>query len=339
MTDMLDRLIESRFYKALILSLITLSFGTFGYLFLFDYSFIDSLYMTVITTTTVGFGEIQPFETEEKIFTIILIIISIFTLGYTISLFSEYLLTGNFFKTFKQNHVKKQINKMNNHVIVCGLGRNGSQVIETLLNHNRKIVAIDQNTDILNSYKDNKDIVTIEGDATSDEILLLAGIESASSIITALPSDADNLFVVLTSKQLNKNCNVISRASSDSSYKKIKFAGADNVIMPDKLGGSHMASLVVNPDLVEFVDNLAIVDGEKNANLREIAINDLSEKYIGKTVLDLDLRRKTGCNLIGFKNKNGEYVINPDVTTILERGTYLILLGRAKQIEKLKDLI
>ena len=140
-----------------------------------------------------------------------------------------------------------------------------------------------------------------QGDATLDETLLRAGIVKASYLITALPSDADNLFVVLTASQLNKDCTIISRASNESSYSKLKIAGADNVIMPDKLGGDHMASLVTTPDVIEFVDRLTI-EGETTANLEEIDVNDLPEKYINKTILDLDLRKQTGCTVIGFRN-------------------------------------
>ena len=141
------------------------------------------------------------------------------------------------------------------------------------------------------SFLDEEGVLYIDGDATTDEVLLKAGVEKASNLITALPSDADNLFVVLTASQLNKECRIISRASNESSYSKLKIAGASNVIMPDKLGGAHMASLVVTPDVIEFVDRLTI-EGETTANLEEVAVNDLPKEYLGKTIFDLDLRKK-----------------------------------------------
>ncbi len=333
----MNKAIHSRFYKAILLSVLTLSFGLGGFLFLFDYSFVDALYMTIITMTTVGFGEVHPFGNGEKIFSVFLILTSIFTFGYVISSISEYLLSANFLKRLRQKRITKQIEQMKNHTIVCGYGGNGQEIVETLISYGREIVVIDEDEKKLQTLE-NKEIVTIKGDATLDEILIKAGVKNASSLITSLSSDADNLFVVLTTKQLNKNCKIVSKASNDSACKKMKFAGADNVIMPNKIGGGHMASLVVTPDLIEFVDNLKL-HGDTNANLREIAINDIPKQFIGKTILDLDLRRKTGCNVIGFKNKARQYVINPEVTTRLEPGTFLIVLGRPKQIDLLKELI
>lgn len=156
-------------------------------------------------------------------------------------------------------------------------------------------------------------------------------------LITALPSDADNLFVVLTASQLNKNCKIISRASNESSYSKLKIAGAQNVIMPDKLGGAHMATLVVTPDVIEFVDRLTI-EGETTANLEEISVNDLPKEYVGKTILDLDLRKKTGCTVIGYKTSSGDYLINPEASVKLLADTSLIVLGRPEQIVRLRKL-
>ena len=152
-----------------------------------------------------------------------------------------------------------------------------------------------------------------------------------------MPSDADNLFVVLTARQLNKNCKVISRASNESSYGKLKIAGADNVIMPGKLGGNHMASLVSTPDVIEFVDRLTI-GGDTTANLEEIDIDDLPKKYLNKTILDLDLRKRTGCTVIGFRNPDKDYVINPESDSVLISGSHLIVLGRPEQILKLREL-
>ena len=164
-----------------------------------------------------------------------------------------------------------------------------------------------------------------------------AGILNAANLITVLPSDADNLFVVLTASQLNKKCRIISRASNETSDSKLKIAGADNVIMPDKLGGAHMASLVVTPDVIEFVDRLTI-EGDTTANLEEISIDNLPKEYLNRTILDLDLRKKTGCNVIGYRTTDKEYIINPDASLKLTSGANLIVLGRPEQIIKLREL-
>lgn len=327
---------NSKLVKATLMLVGIMSVGVIGFMLISDLSFINALYMVAITMSTVGFGEVAPLTPEARLFTVFLIFMSVAIFGYTISVFTEILASGEFIQQLKIKKVQKNIEKLNHHVIVCGFGRNGKQAILKLRNYKRDVVVIEQEKEVI-ELLEAKDILVIEGDATVDETLLQAGIKNAASLITALPSDADNLFVVLTAKELNKKCQVISRASNESSNRKLKFAGADNVIMPDRLGGGHMASLVVTPDVVEFVDKLTF-EGEVDTNLKEIAINDLPKKYIGKTILDLDLRKKTGCNAIGFKSEKGEYIINPDATTILTKNSFLILLGRKDQIQNLRQL-
>ena len=329
-------ILESRINKILFLVFSIILSGVVGYMLLSNYSFVDALYMTVITITTVGFGEVKPFTPEEKIFTIILILTSISVFGYAVSTFSEYLVSGKLFEHFKHRKVEKQIKNLKGHTIVCGFGRNGKQAILKLTNYNKQIVVVEKDKEVM-AFLEREGILHIEGDATLDETLLRAGILNASNLITALPSDADNLFVVLTAKQLNGACIVISRASNESSYAKLKIAGASNVIMPDKLGGDHMASLVVTPDVIEFVDRLTI-EGKNTANLEEIAVDDLPKIYVNKTILDLDLRRETGCTVIGFRNPDKDYIINPEAGIKLISGSSLIVLGRPEQIIKLREL-
>ena len=329
-------IVKSKVVKIGSLVISSIAIGTIGYMWLSGYNFVDALYMTVITVTTVGFGELQPFSPEEKIFTIFLILTSITIFGYAVSAFSEYLVSGKLFEQLKHRRVEKQIGYLKGHTIVCGYGRNGQQAILKLGNYNKEFVVVEKKKEMIETL-DAQDILNIEGDATLDETLIRAGIEKASFLITALPSDADNLFVVLTASQLNKDCIIISRAGNESSYKKLKFAGANNVIMPDKLGGDHMASLVATPDVIEFVDRLTI-EGETTANLEEIAVNDLPEKYINKTILDLDLRKQTGCTVIGFRNPDKEYLINPEANIKLVADSQLIVLGRPEQIMKLREI-
>lgn len=332
----MDVILKSRLYKAIFFTSLILLIGVLGYLLLFDYSIVDAIYMTVITVTTVGFGEVHPFSPEEKIFTTLLIISSLFIFGYAVSSFSEYLISGQFFQQLKIKRVQKEIEQLKGHTIVCGFGRNGKQALAKLSSYKRNVVVVEKDKELIQLLDTDK-ILNVEGDATTDEVLLRAGIKNAKFLITALPSDADNLFVVLTANQLNKDCKIISRASQESSYSKLKIAGAYNVIMPDKLGGAHMASLVVTPDVIEFVDRLTI-EGDTTANLEEIAINDLPKEYINKTILDLDLRKKTGCTVIGYKKTNQEYIINPEANLTLKAGGNLIVLGRPEQINKLREL-
>ena len=329
-------ILASRIHKTLFLVFAIILLGVAGYMILSDYSFVDALYMTVITITTVGFGEVQPFTPQEKIFTVFLILTSITVFGYAVSIFSEYLVSGKLFEQFKHRKVEKKIQSLKGHTIVCGFGRNGKQAILKLKNYHQKFVVVEKNKEIA-AELDTNNHLNIQDDATLDETLLRAGIKNAATLITALPSDADNLFVVLTANQLNNTCKIISRASNQSSYSKLKIAGASNVIMPDKLGGDHMASLVVTPDVIEFVDQLTI-EGETTANLEEIAVDDLPKKYINKTILDLDLRRETGCTVIGIRTPNRDYIINPEAETALTNGSSLIVLGRPEQIVKLREL-
>ncbi len=318
------------------LLLVVITIGVAGYMLISGDNFIDSLYMTIITMTTVGFGEIHPLTDNEKLFTIFLILISIVVYGYTVTALTEYLANGKILQRLKQKKVQQKIQNLKNHTVVCGYGRNGKQAVAKLIQFNQPCVVIEKRVnEVAELEKDN--ILFIEGDATNDEDLAKLGLENAKSLITALPSDADNLFVVLSARQFNKDFTIISRASNESSYGKLKFAGATNVIMPDKLGGAHMASLVVTPDLIEFVDRLTIT-GNVEANLEEISVNELPSEFILKTILDLDLRKKTGCNVIGFKTQENEYIINPDATTKLEKDTHLIVLGNKEQILKLREI-
>lgn len=332
----IDNQLQLKLFKAIFFSVLIVFLGVSGYYYLFGYSFIDALYMTIITITTIGFGEVHPFGEGEKIFTIGLILTSLVVFGYAVSSLSEYLISGQFLKVLKLKKVKKQIEQIKDHTIVCGYGRNGEQAVAKLKSYDEDFVVIEQDKELVDKMEIDA-VLCIEGDATVDETLINAGILKAKNLITALPSDADNLFVVLTARQLNAECVIISRASEQSSYKKLKLAGADNVIMPDKLGGNHMASLVATPDIIEFVDRLTVTD-ECTTNLKEISVNDLPEEYLNKTILDLDLRKKTGCSVIGFKSPNNQYLINPDVNVRLIKDSHLIVLGRPEQIQKLEKI-
>lgn len=312
-----------------------LCIGVFGYRFISGYSWIDAVYMTVITITTVGFSEIKPLDTESKIFTIFLILSSVVIVGYAISIITEYILSKNNFEDIKQRKMQKKIDAMTNHIIICGYGRNGKQAAKKLLAYKKQYVIIEHNKDIIDKSQD-ENIPFILGNANEDEILIKAGIERASTLISALPNDADNLFIVLSARQINKGMCIISRASQETSYNKLKLAGANNVILPDRIGGDHMASLVVIPDLVEFIDNLGIV-GERNINIEEVKVEQLYNATEEKTIRDLNLRKMTGCTVIGFKDDKGEYVVNPEADTKLVPGSKIIVLGQPEQIQKLNS--
>ena len=305
-------------------------------MYLSNDSFVNALYMTIITITTVGFGEIHPLSQNEKLFTIFLILMSIVILGLIASVITQYVASDELFERIKFKKVQKKINQLKNHTIVCGYGRNGKQAVVKLKKYSKSLVII-ENDETLVSEIENENLLCIHGNATNDDVLIKAGIMSASNLITTLPSDADNLFVVLSARQLNENLTIVSRASDDPSDSKLRIAGANNVIMPDKLGGDHMASLLVTPDIVEFVDMLA-VDSDNATHLEEIIVENLPKEFLSKSIRDLDLRRKTGCTVIGFKTPGNEYLINPEADTQLVSNSKLIVLGSLEQIQNLNKL-
>jgi len=327
---------QSKLYKAFLVVLLVIGIGVFGYMYLSNATFTDALYMTVITITTVGFGEIHPLTENEKLFTIFLILMSIVTLGNVARILTEYIASGELFDKIKSKKVQKKLEKLNNHAVVCGYGRNGKQAVIKLKKFKKSLVVIENDDDKIEELEEDN-LLYVKGNATKDEILIKAGIQNAASLISALPSDADNLYVVLSSRQLNKELTIVSRASNDSSDNKLRIAGANNVIMPDKLGGDHMASLLVTPDIIEFVDMLSVVS-EDAMNLEEIVVEDLPKEFLSKSIRDLDLRRKTGCTVIGFKTPDNQYVINPDADTELLSNSKLIVLGDSEQIRKLNKL-
>tara|TARA_R110002111_G_scaffold25789_1_gene56236 strand:+ start:3926 stop:4948 length:1023 start_codon:yes stop_codon:yes gene_type:complete len=335
MDNPLLRLYRSKIYTAVMMLVLLLCIGVLGYRFISDFEWLDALYMTVITITTVGFAEVNPLDEQSKIFTIFLILASVVIVGYAISIITEFILNRNNIEDIKQRKMQKKIDAMTNHIIICGYGRNGKQAAKKLSDYGKPFVIIERNKEIIEKFQDD-DIIFIEGNANEDEILLSAGIDKASTLICALPNDADNLFVVLSARQINSKLTIISRASEETSYNKLKLAGANNVILPDRIGGDHMASLVVIPDLVEFIDNLGIV-GERNINIEEVKVEQLYNINEVKTIRDLDLRRKTGCTVIGFKDDKGDYIVNPEAETKLIPGSKIIVLGRPEQIMKLNS--
>ena len=326
--------IRSKVYIALLFLFGVITLGTLGFILISDYSFINALYMTVITISTVGFKEVEPLDYESKIFTILLILTSIVIYGYVISVLTEYISNNKLFEELKFKKVQKKVDKLKDHTIVCGYGRNGKQAITKLLSYKKSCVIVESNIELIDVIEHKKNVLYVKGDATDDETLLKAGIAKASSLITTLPSDANNLYVVLSARQLNAKCTIVSRASNDSSYSKLKIAGADNVIMPDKLGGAHMASLVITPDIIEFIDRLSI-EGESSSTIEELVIEALPEEYRNKSIFDLDLRRKTGCTVIGFKTPEKQFIVNPDASMKLVPNSKLFVIGKPEQIDKL----
>lgn len=326
------KLFKSRLHVSIILLIFISFMGVMGYRFIAHFSWIDSLYMTVITISTVGFREIGPLDDSSKLFTIVLIITSLIVIAFFARTIVEYFLSKNSIEALKLRAMRKKIDSMNGHVIVCGLGRNGSQAVERLISYKRDYVVIENNQEKIDKHNLD-DVNVIKGDAGDDKVLIEAGIQKAKYLIAALADDASNLFLVLTARQLNPNLFIIARAEQYSTCSKLELAGASKVIMPSRIGGDQMASLVVTPDLITFMDKLA-TQGE-NMNLEELDLSYIESEDELKTLKELDLRRKFGCSVIGYVTPEGEYIINPDADLKLEYKGKIIVLGRAEQIETL----
>ena len=329
------KLLNSKIRFAVALIVLVFITGVVGFRFLYDYSWVDALYMTIITVSTVGYGEVQPMDTYGKLFTSVFIISGLFIFGFGLSTITEHILNKNNLGNLKRNKMKKRIDSFKDHIIVCGYGQNGKEAVQKLKDYRKDFVIIDDNEEVFLGIEDDS-LNYIVGNATEDEVLQTAGIERASTLICTLPRDADNLFIVLSARQLKKNLKIISRATEENSYKKLKLAGADNVIMPDRIGGSHMASLVVVPDLVEFLDNLSVSGEHDSINVEQIPFSKVCSDGIEKTIAETDIRRKTGCSIIGYKSPSGTYVVNPEPSLRLEKESKLIMIGRPEQIESLK---
>ncbi len=311
--------------------------GVIGYMHIDDFSFVDALYMTVITVSTVGFGEVHQLTQGGKLFTSALILASLVILGYFISTLTQNLVHSQISFFYSRNGNKNRFRKMENHVIVVGYGRNGKQVVNELLTLGLKLVVVDQNHELVINNM-GRPVRFIEGDATNDDVLIKAGIKTAKSLISTLPNDADNLYVVLTARSLKHDLKIISRASSESSEKKLRMAGVDNVVMPERVGGAHMATLIAQPDIVEFLDHLTI-HSDTPTQLLEIMCNDLAPDLINKPIREIGVRRRSGANIIGFKTTTGNLIINPSPDTKLMPNSKLFVLGTSDQVQQMKEIM
>ena len=233
--------------------------------------------------------------------------------------------------------MEKQIAKLKDNVIVVGYGRNGSQAVEELLSSHIPVVVIENRPKVIQYIRENPKILYLEGDATDDNVLHKAGTGKAKALISALANDADNLFVVITAREINPGLIIISRASAIANDKKLKLAGATNVILPDSVGGQKMAKLVIQPDIHEFVEKI-MLHRVGNVSLFEISCSGINTST-NKTIGELQIREKTGVSILGIKQEDGQYILNPSADTVLTKGIMLFVLGNKEQVEHLKSLL
>jgi voltage-gated potassium channel len=312
--------------------------GVLGYMIIEDLNFTRAVYMTVITIATVGFKEVVPLSPVGMWFTSFLIIISFGIFVFAVSSFTRYVIDGVMRNYYRDRKVIKRIEKLSGHTIICGYGRNGSQAALDLLFRKVPFIVIENNQELIEKLSTTDNILYVAGDATKDEVLLQAGIKRAKALITTFPDDADNLYVVLSAKEINPELTVISRASDENSDIKLKRAGASNVIMPDRVGGQRMAKLVIQPDVVEFIDYIMLQEPD-NVFLEELTCESIASCFNGKKIRELDIRNRSGANIIGLKQEDGIYVINPSPDVVLSKSDKIFVLGTFSQINHLKKLL
>ncbi len=312
--------------------------GVAGYTLIEGYDFTEAVYMTIITVSTVGFGEVSELSPAGQWFTSFLIIGSFGTFAYGLTLLTQVLVTGELVADLKRRTLNRNIGKIQDHVIICGFGRNGRRALKKLVAYGQDVLVIESDPYIIEQYIKPLDVLYLEADATEDEVLKLAGVERAKALVSTLSKDADNLFVVISARSLNSEIRLISRASSESTESKLRAVGVDSVVMPEGVGGGHMASLVMNPDIVEFLEHLS-VEGSSDSNLEEIQLSDLLGEARSCSLNDLHIRQRTGCTVIGIKSPEGKYEINPNSDSVLQANSRLFVLGNANQIKALNELL
>ena len=313
--------------------------GIIGFMLIEHFNFIEAVYMTTISVTTTGFTEVHPLSPAGRVFTVFLLVMSWTAFAFAVTRITQYVVSGEINKYIKTRRIMSSIDKLSGHVIVCGYGRNGHQAAQILQYHNQPYVVIEQRQELIDKVIAEKPrLLYLIGDGTDDDILKRAGIERARALITALPTDADNVFIVLSARSMNPNIQIISRASHASSYPKLIKAGANHVIMPDRIGGTHMATLVSKPDVVEFIDFLSSEEGE-SIHIESVAYDQLPLEIRDKTLQDIMAWKKTGVSCIGIKTAEGKFVISPPENTMITSGMKVLVLGNREQIAEMKGNI
>lgn len=308
----------------------SVSVGLIGFSTIENLNFVNAFYMTIITVGTVGFTEVQELSPMGRVFTSFYILMNLGLFAYVVSVVSSYFFEGKLNSIFKNYKSGMEISKLKNHVIVCGYGRNGSRAAEELQLNGESFVIIDNDPEINTQIPES--MKWFVGDATADENLKTVGIEQAKVIIITTPSDAANVFITLTARHLNEKIRIIARASNKETESKLFRAGANNVIMPDALGGMFMAQLVTKPIVIEFLDLLNGVSGT-SYHLEEVGYDVLKPEYQDKTLKELNIPTKTGVTVIGVKDNIKGLIPGPGADTFIGHDDYLIVLGSDSKLK------
>jgi voltage-gated potassium channel len=313
--------------------------GSTGYYIIFngEPKFLDCLYMTVVSLTTVGYGEVLEVTGNDtaQIFTMILITFGMGIILYGISSLTALLLEGELSGIFRKKKMAKQIDKLNDHYIVCGGGETGSGVIVELCKNNEVAVLIEEDTERIERCKEICDLLYIKGDATDDENLIAAGIDRAAGIVISLPSDKDTLYVTMTARMLNQKIRIISRMTNQHLEPKLFKAGANAVVCPNAIGALRMASEMIRPAAVDFLDRM-LRSTHGDLRIHELTVSENS-KFSEKEIRQCGLKERYGLLVLGAKTKAKDIEFNPAPTQKLTAGTTLIVMGAVGQIAKAKD--
>jgi len=322
-----------RFALLIILGLIAA--GTVGYYVLEGMSFLDALYMTIITLTTVGFGEVKPLSHAGRLFTIGLILSGVVVGAWAIHNAVEVLLGEQLWRTIGRRRVARAIERLDGHYIVCGYGRMGSETALELQRRSVPFVVVESEADIVQALL-QEGVPVIEGDATRDETLLAAGIERARGLVAAVNTDADNVLTVLTAKELNPKLTVVARSATAESESKLYRAGADRVVTPYTIGGRRIALALLRPTVSEFLSTVVYTE-EMETEMGELHVHARSP-FVGKTIRATELRSRWGATVVGVKTVAGKLIISPLPDHRLDEGDVLLVVAQTSKLRALERL-
>ena len=329
--------IKNKLISSFLAIVSVLSIGTFGYWFIEKWSVLDALYMTVITLATVGFSETNPLSAQGRIFTIILILGGIGIMTYIFTTLASIVVEGHLKNVFRRRKMESRIKNLNNHYIICGATHIGLSVMDELKKTDKPLVVVVLTDEEYEEFS-GKGFAVVKGDATNDDVLIKANIKNALGIFCALRNDKDNAFIALTAKGLNPSLKIISAQNEEGENIKNKLlrSGANIVVNPHFIGGLRMASEMIRPTVVNFLDHMLRGVKDKNVRFDEISLKSDS-KIIGS---NLDFVQKMDDALVvAIRNKNNEYEINPSVDRILEKEDIIVALGSVEQINSFKSKI
>ena len=320
-------------FSAVLLAVILFA-GTAGYMRIEHASFLDSLYMTVITITSVGYGEIIPLSAAGRIFTMALIVVGIGFVLYLVGEITEAMVEGGMRRILGRNNMEKRVAALKDHYIVCGFGRIGKVICKNLKEHNIPFVVVESNPEEIQQI-DELGYLAMLGSASNDDMLLKAGIKSARGLIAVVSSDAENVYIILSARGLNPDLFIMARSSgAEGSETKLLRAGADKVISPYFIGACRMAQLVVRPTVVDFLD-LAVHGGELGLRLEELRVSEDSS-IAGKKLRESGLRQEYDLIVVAIKREQGEMRFNPSPETSILPGDILVVLGEHSHIAALE---